>query len=323
MKEQLKELKFVQGAVAKKDFIPAMTHFAIEDGAVRAYNGVIGLSAPINFGVNCNPKAGPLVNAILHCEDGQPPQLHMTPTGKLSIKSGDFKAFIECVKEETPHVMPEGQEIQFDGAALLHAFETLVDFIGNDASRPWSTGILLRGQSAFATNNVILVEAWLNAGFPVTVCIPKVAVNEMLRINEPPTYAQMTDHSMTFHYPDKRWVRTQLLNAEWPDLDSLLNRDSLPVVIDPRVFVGLAKLRPFSDKMGRVFIKDGIFSTTPDASEGAVYTIPDSNINGIYQIDMLAKLETLATHIDWAGYPSPCLFFGKDNTRGAIVGMRP
>jgi len=28
----LRELKFVQGAVAKKDLLPAMTHFAIEGG---------------------------------------------------------------------------------------------------------------------------------------------------------------------------------------------------------------------------------------------------------------------------------------------------
>ena len=95
----LKELKFVSGAVAKKEFIPAITHFCIENGTVRAYNGTLALSSPIACDINCKPKAVPMVNAIARCSETI--TMSVTPTGKLSIKSGPFRALIECVPEET------------------------------------------------------------------------------------------------------------------------------------------------------------------------------------------------------------------------------
>ena len=131
----LKELKFVQGAVGKKEFIPAITHFCIENGHVRAYNGTIALSSPIACDLNCKPKAVPMVQAIGKCNETI--SLSMTPAGRLSIKSGSFKAFIECIEESQAHVTPEGEEIFFDGEILLAGLKTVQDFIGNDASRPW------------------------------------------------------------------------------------------------------------------------------------------------------------------------------------------
>lgn len=315
----LKELKFVQGAVAKKDFLPAMTHFAIEGGHVRAYNGLLALSSPIPFDIDCKPKAGPLVQAIGNCNDTV--TLSMTPSGKLRIQSGKFRAYIDCVDGETPHVTPDGDDVQLDGEAVLKAFKTIMPFVGNDASRPWTNGILLRGQSAFATNNVCLVEYWIGSTMPITINVPRVAIKEMIRIDEPPTHAQVTQNSITFHYTDGRWIRSQLLSSDWPDLSKVLDRPAQPLTMDERIFEGLETIKPFADKMGRVFIKEGTLLTHIDSAEGASFDVPGLNVEGIYQIEMLKLLNGIATQIDFSSYPDPCIFYG-DRLRGAIVGMR-
>jgi DNA polymerase III sliding clamp (beta) subunit (PCNA family) len=318
----LKELRFVQGAVAKKDFLPAMTHFAIEGGTVRAYNGTLALCAPIAFNIDCKPKAAPLVHAIRNCSDSEPPALSMTANGRLSIKSGKFRAFIDCVKEETPHVLPDGERVEFDGEAMLAALKTIYPFIGDDASRPWCNGVLLRDQSAFATNNVTLVEYWVGMQMPTVVNVPRVAVNEMLRINEAPTHAQVTTNSMTFHYSDGRWIRTQLLDVQWPDVYKILDADAAPLPIDPQIFDGLETIKPFTDKMGRVFIKNGVLSTHTEPTEGASYTLDgDHTFEGIYSLEILKLLNGIALTIDWTSYPRPCMFYGE-RLRGALVGMR-
>ena len=317
----LKELKFVQGAVAKKDFLPAMTHFVIEDGRVRAYNGMIALSSPLPFDIDCKPKAEPLVKAISNCNETV--TLSMTPAGKLRIQSGKFRAFVDCIEEETAHVTPEGQEVQLDGEAVLEALKVIHPFIGDDASRPWTNGVLLRGQSAFATNNVILVEYWVGAQFPFTVNVPRQAIREMLRINEPPTHAQVTDKSITFHYSDGRWVRAQLYESEWPDMAKVLDKQADATTVDQRIFEALTTIKPFADKMGRVFISDGTLSTSHDSNvEGASYEIPGLPFAGIYNIDMLNLLKGVAELADFTTYPQPCLFYGQ-KLRGAIIGMRP
>jgi len=315
----LKELKFVQGAVAKKDLLPAMTHFRIEKGTVRSYNGTLALSSPIPFDIDCIPKAEPLVKAISNCTDTV--TLSLTPAGKLRIQSGKFRAHIDCVEGETPHVEPKGEEVYFDGEVLMEAIKTIYPFIGDDASRPWTNGMLLKGQSAFATNNVCLIEYWLGVEVPFVINIPRAALKEMLRINEAPTHAQMDASSITFHYSDKRWIRTQLYETTWPEFTKILDKPHNAQPIDPRLFEGIETLRSFSDNAGRVYIKDGLLRTHLEEGVGASYEITDLPILGAYQINMLALLNGVAESADFSRYPDPTLFFGG-RARGAIIGMR-
>lgn len=314
----LAELKFVQGAVAKKDFLPSLTHFVIENGTVRGYNGMIALSSPIPFDISCKPKADSLVKAIANCTDTV--QLSITPTGRLSVRSGKFKVFIDCVEGETPHAMPEGERLDLDGAALLQALKVVSPFVGDDASRPWSNGVLLLDQSAFATNNITLVEYWTGVNVPRPMNIPWVAIKEMLRIDQPPVYAQIAQNSIAFHYDAGKWLRTQLFETEWPDLSKVLNRESKPKPIDNRLFEGLELLKGFTDKTGKIiFTGEGRVTTHDDENEGAGYDLEGFDHKGVYQIDMLKLLGGVAKTIDWDTYPAPCMFFG-DRLRGAIIG---
>src|SRR6266446_4721465 len=139
----LKALKFVKGSIAKTDNIPELTHFLIKNGFVRGYNGTLALCSPIPLDITCAPKAEALIRAIESCDENL--QLSMTSAGRLSIKSGSFKTFIDCVEGDTPHVGPEGSIIHIDGEQLLLAFDALEKFINADENRAWSNGVLLYG----------------------------------------------------------------------------------------------------------------------------------------------------------------------------------
>lgn len=317
----LESLKFVQGAIAKKDFLPAMTHFVIENGFVRAFNGTLALCAPIPLDLDCKPKAEPFIKAISNCNEVV--SLSMTAAGRLKISSGKFKAFIDCINEPTLHAEPEGERFDFDGESFFKVLKTIIPVVGDDALRPWCNGILFKDQSAFATNNVVLVEYWTGINFPVTINVPKSAIREILRIGTPPTHGQMTDNSITFHFKDSKWVRSQLLETKWPDFDKVLNvkSDNSPVPMNKEIYEAIEYLTPFADKLGRIYFKDGIASTTDTPDEGAYFEIDSLKHNGIYQIDMLNMIKDLVNFIDFSAYPKPCLFYG-DNLRGAIVGMK-
>ena len=315
----LAELKFVAGSISKKDFVPALKHFVIEGGTVRGYNGTLALCTPIPFDLACKPRGEPLVRAIANCNETV--QLSLTKAGRLSIKSGKFKAFIDCIEGETPHVNPDGADVVINGHAILQALKTIAPFIGDDASRPWSNGVLLKGESAFATNNVTLVEFWTGSAVPAPINIPRSAVKEMLRINEAPLRAQMNENSVTFHYPGDRWIRTQLLTTEWPDLAKVLDRASVAQPLDIRLFEAIETIKPFVDKMGRILFRDGGIRTHAEDGEGGDFDIEGFNHEGVYQMDILNLLKDSAKTIDWSTYPSPCMFFGE-RLRGAIIGMR-
>lgn len=316
----LKKMKFVQGSVAKKDLLPALTHFRIENGHIQGFNGRIALSAPIDFDVDCTPKAEPLVRAISRCTEAV--VLGMTKSGKLSVKSGKFRTYIDCVEGPTAHTQPTGDTVDIDGEVLLNALRILQPFIGNDAARPWSMGVLFDGQSAFATNNVVIAEHWLGAPFPVRVVVPRDAVKEMLRLKEAPIRFQMSNHALTAHYADGKWMMCNLIEVDWPDVRKVLDVPSQNLkAIPAEFFTGLESLKGFTDQYHRVIFDNGVMRTHAiDHEEGAGFELSWLEGKSTFSLPMISSLQGIAEKIDLSLYPKPCPWFGGA-VRGAIIGM--
>lgn len=315
----LQSLKFVRGAVARKDFVPALTHYNIARGRIRGFNGAVALCCPIPLDLEVSPKADLFAKAIEACREVA--QLSVTEDKRLFVKSGNFQVFVECSNEPFPNVFPEGDTINLDGN-LLEAVKTLAPFIADDASRKWANGILFRGPSAFATNNVILVEYWLGYNFPVEICISKQAVNELLRIGEEPLSLQVSETSVTFHYEGERWLRAQNSPATWPDVGAVLSIETLDQRPFPEgFFSAVDDLAPFVDELGQLFLLENRIATSPADKKGASIDIPSVVSNGIFHNTQLSLLKGIATTIDFSMYPRPCLFYGE-RTRGAIVGIK-
>jgi DNA polymerase III sliding clamp (beta) subunit (PCNA family) len=316
----LADLKFVQGAVAKKDYDPTLTHFCIRDGKILGYNGALALCTPTDLPLTCAPKAVQFVKAVQTCRDTV--EMHLTPNGRLCVRSGSFTAHVECLADvEYPNVAPEGQIVELPKGDLLGALNALSPFVGQDASRSWARGILLRGQSAYATNNIIAIEKWLGYHFPVDVNIPEEAVDELLRIGKEPTQIQLGQNSVTFHFGNNQWLRSQLLTVEWPDVSRILEKESKCKPVPEGFFQALQDLMPFVDDMTRVFFHDGEVSTVPLEGIGASVKVAGVPDGGCYNIKQLLHLDGTVREIDFSMFPDPCIFYG-DKIRGAIVGMR-
>lgn len=316
----LEQLKFVMGAVAKKDLIPSMKHFAIADGQIRAYNGALALSSPIEFDIDCKPRAVDLVQAISNCTTDHTVTISMTPTGKLRIINGPYRAYIDCIEEETPHVQPEGIQIPVDGETIREALRIVEPFISTDASRPWSNGVFLSGGSCFATNNVCAVEYWLGQQLPFTANVPREAVREILRVGEIPTTIQLDRNSITFHFESGRWIRSQLL-YEWSvDPVKIFSVKSEPKPFPTGFFEGLSAIKPFMNKQREVYFYEGGMHTSQfgEGESGSSYMLDDFPFDGCYTLEMLQLLEGIES-IDLTSYPRPCMFF-SGRMRGAIIG---
>lgn len=317
----LSDLKFVNGAVAKKDLIEGMTHFAIESGNIRAYNGTLALSSPIAFDIDCKPNAKQLIAAISKCNDEHTVVISMTDGGRLRIQNGPFRAFVETIEEETPHVLPEGESIDLAGTNIREGLNSILPFVSTDASRPWTNGVLFSGRSMLATNNVCVVEYWLGKELPFTANVPREAVMELKRVGEEPSYAQLNQNSITFHFPSGRWIRSQLYEKWTVDVAGVLNVEDSATDIDPKIFEGLEAISPFVDKMNNVFFRAGAMQTSLDDNIGAKFELEDFDGHGCYSLPMLQLLKGVAEKIDWTLNPKPAIFYGSGSMlRGAIIG---
>ncbi len=317
----IEDLRFVQGAVARKDLVPELTHFHIAAKRVTGYNGRMALSSPIALDFDAMPLAAPFVTAIDKCQAEA--SLGLTQTGRLAIRSGAFKAFIDCSTGTFPAVEPAGVTMQLP-EDFLEALAELYTFTSEDASRMWSQGVLFHGNSAYATNNVILVERWLGTAIPRAFNIPKTTIAELLRIKLKPTHALLAENAVTFFYEGDRWLWSLLYDTSWPDLQRVLAREPLRLQPLPEnVFAALHDVAPFVEKTGYVWFHEGtVRSRAPGLDEGAVYELGAELPAGVYNVHQLLKLEGVATSFDYDAYPNPASFYGG-KLRGAVIGVRP
>lgn len=318
----LNDLRLAAGAVARKDFVPSLTHFHIANGRIYGFNGQLAISTPTDLTVSCVPKAASLIKAMEKVDADVELVLNLTAAGRLGVKAGNFRAYVECIDDETavPKVEPAGNLIELP-KGLLAVFSTLEPFISIDASRPWSRGVLLRGQSAFATNNIVLIEHWLPFVFPCDINVPVEAVKEMLRIGFEPTHIQVEDRAVTFHYATGAWLRTGLGITTWPDLAKVLDRPCDVKPVPTGFFDAARRLDAFTDKTNRLYLRGGTLATHEQDDEGACVDLDNFDGVGCYYLKQMVNIGLVATHIDFSMYPTPCNFFGN-NIRGAIVGMR-
>lgn len=322
MTEIYDALQFIKGAVAKKDFVPALKHVFIKDKTIQAFNGHIALSSPVDFDHNIAPVADDFIRAVDQCK--AEPKMHVTAGGKLSIKDGSFKVFVKLTDVETfPEMEPEGDMYDCD-SDILHAFKTLQPFIGDDASRPWSAGVIIRDGFAYATNNTVLACYTKKIQIPFNIIIPTDAVRELVRVKKPVQQLQVSERSITFHFEGGQWLRCNLLDQLAPDFHSILSQCDYDITkmkpIPDDLAERILRLKPFMDKKNPqvIFRQEGMF-TAPDESGASddEYSFPFS----VFRQEPVTHVVGQASHWDLSSYPGACSFVGE-HISGVIIGIK-
>lgn len=315
--QMLDDLKFVRNAVATKDFVPELTFFRICDKRVTGFNGELAISSPIPIDLDIAPSAAHFMKAVNACDDTITLKMQKE---RLQVRSGKFRSFVPCIDvEKVPTLVPQGKKVVLN-SSLVSCFKLLEPFMAIDASRPWACGVLLKGQSAFATNNIAIIEHWLGIELPL-VNIPSYAIKEVIRYGKDPEYLLISDSDITFMYEGDRWMSCKLSALEWPDISRVLDIPAEnPQPFPEGFFAGVDKLSRFGDELGRCFLDtDQLSTSVNDNIEGAVVECEGIVDAGCYNLKLLLALKGVATMIDFSQYPKPVTFFG-DNIRGVMTG---
>lgn len=320
----LDALKFVLPAVAKKDNLrPVLTHFLITNHTVSASNGRLALCSPVDIDLEVCPLATEFTKALEACEETI--LLHVNNAGKVVVRSGNFKTLVNSLavpEHPLTAFQPSGRRIELNDT-FLPALTHLEKFVSPDDSRSWAQGILFDGESAYATNNVVLIQFWLGFKFPVRVNIPLAAVRELIRIGENPVALQVNDRNITFFFSNGRYLITVLFSEPWQDVAKLFAQDygQGQAPFPPGFWEALEKLAPFFDDMGRVYFHDGYaMATTATLNDsGASVVCPGVPNAGIFNGRALLNLRPVARTIGFAAYPGPVFFYG-DASRGIVLG---
>lgn len=323
---KLDALRFIIGAVARKDLDENLCHLEVRAGRVIAYGGRLAMSTPIECPLDVRPHARTLAKAVQACGDDDDISLSMTPAGRLSVKAGKFKAFIPCLPndKEMIQLRPSGQFFEVNDE-LYQSIVALSPFMSIDASRPWAQGLKIGNHSTYATNNIILVQRHHGAAFPIDVIIPADAVQELIRVGERPLGVQVSENSLTFFFDDGRWLCTHLIASDsgWDRTDMIFEKNTVPEGLAPvprGLYDAIDTLKPFLGERGYIYLLGDRVATSATDEEGAQIEAPVAN-GPIFHAVQLRALEKIATQVNFTTYPRPCYFVGH-KLRGVIVGIR-
>lgn len=315
-------LNIVKGAVSTKDLVPALTHIHIYDGRIQGSDGKMYIDAP------CEELAGveatvPCVKFITAVQAAQgTPELTLKDK-VLTVKAGKMRVRLPTLEQQSfpKGDSNKGKATKVKGGDFLRRLEQVHEFIGTDASRVWSCGVLVKDGTIYATNNVVIAAAPVL--FPGTFNLPSFAVEELLRIAREPVGVWQDKTSITFDLGDDVWLRSQLYEPAWPETAVKLVAS---VKKAPRVPDGLMKavqsVVPFcpNTEFPIVHLHNGTVSTAEGAMSAAVDDVGFKCAAWFHAEPLLAVLAK-AIHFDPAQYPKPCPFLGANDLRGLIAGI--
>jgi hypothetical protein len=299
-----KSVQYVRGAIDSGQFVPAFKNYAIANRMIQGSDGVVTLNASIDLDYETKVDAVRFARAVTSCALDEPIAIDLTKTGNLRIKQGAFRVIVPTAAIDFPWAEPEGERMPV-AQNFLEQLRVLKPFIGIDATRPWSQGVLIHRGTMYATNNVVLVAGVVGHEWKdvENIVLPVRAVEELLRVNIPPKIMLVADNAITFMHSKTWWLKCQRIVQPWPDVCAMFEaaKASKMKRIPEALYTGLTRLAPFTSGAEPIYIIDGKLSTSrvPDDDGASLEGFEDlSNVAFMSNHFKLALSE--ATHADFA-----------------------
>lgn len=315
MKDELAKIK---SALATKEVIAHLTHYYFSQGEIIAANGRMTAGVPFQHDMECLVPADRLDAFIANA----PPEFKfkLINGDELSLTAPKLRARIKVLGAgEYQVARPEG-----DGYTppenLLAAIKVLAPFVSKNATHPWSTGVFLKGDQAYATNNTVMARCEPTGYQGPNIIVPGWACDYLMERSEAPTEMYVTENSLSFIWSDASWMRTQLLAGEWPEIcDSMIDGIDPPEAeIDPDLRAALKIASVFDGE--RIELQAGkIIAGSASSTLAEVDANITHGIGSIWNPQLLAPVLEIATKWNPDLYPNPVPWDGGSPDGGLIV----
>ena len=307
--------KKAAGLVAALDFIAcAITENSPEawrgcvrfrDGYALAFNGIISAGCKVDEEFAACPQFGFLRRALEKASDTV--AFTQIDASKLAITSGKFKALIPCLQPDAIQEISSG-------------FEQIGPIVKESGTTVVEASLLLKAGSMVACDRVLLLEYWHGIDLPPGLVIPKAFVNAVIAAKKKIIgFGYSPEQSMTLHFEDGSWIKTQLFSVGWPDIDFLARGDINRCAPMPEgLFDAIAAVLPFSGD-GNVFFNGETISSHEERSIGASFEFACPS-GYAYKGQRLLMMKGRASFIEFNAEHKMAFFFSNDPPiRGALA----
>lgn len=303
---------------ACKDSALAVTNFLLMDGRyIMSYDGMVAIGYPIAEDMEAAPLGAKLKAAIGN--SGKTYSITQLDNDRLSVKGGRSKLIVPCVPLETmPTVTPDPNVAPLSDI-IKQGFSQIVHLAGVNASHVSLSGVLLRAGSMATTNRAVIIEFWHGHDLPPAMIVPREAAAMVAKTKLPLVGFGYGGTSATFWFENGAYIRTQLYNETFPDVDKALGYDiSKCTMLDipESFFDDVAMLEEFAEE-SKIFFRDGSIEAKSDAGD-----ISSVEMEGMKESNNYALSQNIlhVRHVmRQATFDMPAIYFYGENIRGAVA----
>jgi hypothetical protein len=297
---------------------PYQTHCQMQNGYLWATDGVLTAGCRIADELTANPHTMRLIDALLNC--GQSLAITQLP-GRLSIKSGGFRALVPCAESDVFASMPPDAVCGALDERLRVALATVGVLATVGAQKVVAASVLLGPGYAVATNTTAMLQCWHGLDTPPNIVLPKKTVEVLAKITKPLKGFGYSHSSMTFYFEDDSWLRTQLFDEKWPEWQALFTKgepyDTQPL---PENFAAAVKaVKPFCDGNFVYLLGNKVKSHLDDS--GADYDLASEvDLHTAANVKDLQLVLPYMEHVDFGGNGRH-IYFHTDTLRGMLAAV--
>jgi len=309
-------LKFILPAQKKAGTVQQQYCF-IGNGWLVASNDTLTIATPIQEDLCACPHTHLLLEALSNCTT----ELQITQLSEfvLSVKSDPFRAEIPCVAANQLVLSGPDEPFASCGQSLKTALESVYHLATDGASEAFLAGVLLNEVTAVSTNGSTIIEYWHGQySSLLSYLIPKVAISALSKSNKGLIGCGLTDTSITFHFEDSSFIKSQLFNDRFPSYLHLFENESInPWPVPDDFFKALKSIEPFTTDGIVHFVEGGLAASE---SGETFYKIEGLPSGWSFLIKHLLSVEHVMKTVHFDNDLNKIIFFGN-NARGIVSAM--
>lgn len=318
--ELLASLEFI--SLIKKD---QDTSALFRSGQLVATDGVVTVGIPVNTDLTACPHLEKTVAALKIC--GRSFDITQLPEGAISIKGGSFRARIPCVPIElapAAAIQPDPAQYAID-SRFTAALSGVARIATENATRLVETTILCRNGTVVASDGKILLEIFHGIQFP-EIILPKHAASLLAKTKKEPKLFGVGYNqdgkisSITFHFDDNSWLKSQLYTDNWPDIDRILAANDFTLeALSHDFFEACANISKFVEDGKPICLNKTTLQTRDETVTQVLKTA--TTITAMFNPDYIKFLSNYVNKIGYSERALALYFYGE-TARAALMIMR-
>lgn len=318
--KQLSEALAFVSVAGTKDDVVYKQHVMLNNRFAIMSDGQITAGYPITEELECCPKLDLLIAAINKCGD----TLVITEleNGSLALKGDNPRFVVPCLPFtemlEADVIAPDPSIAVIDDR-IKTAFGVCGVIINERGDRMIETALLLEANVCTGTNGHVLMQYWHGIDLPPNLVVPKIFAAAVCKMKaELVGFGFTPGHSVTLHFKDGSWLKTLLYTDKYPDVSTIINRETKASPVPPGMFDAISSVAEFN-KDGHAILEKGLIrSSFGDNDVGAQYDIAGLDVEKVFAGKLTKLIAPFVTSIDLTTEDDRAFFFG-DSMRGVIM----